>query len=110
MAAVTLRRGLRSRVSRCRPQSLIDYKSYVDTKVLVAKILEQTSVNVNPDIHELVESIKAVLKCDEQHMEEVVASASVLEQVVLSLLFGVSQITCFHSSQSDFSDFLSKAQ
>ncbi|KAF6124234.1 family with sequence similarity 189 member A2 [Phyllostomus discolor] len=82
MAAVTLRRGLRSRVSRCRPQSLIDYKSYVDTKVLVAKILEQTPGNINPDIHELVESIKSVLKCDEEHMEEVIASARVLEQIM----------------------------
>ncbi|KAM5328317.1 endosomal transmembrane epsin interactor 1 isoform 1-T1 [Glossophaga mutica] len=82
VAAVTLRRGLRSRVSRCRPQSLIDYKSYVDTKVLVAKILEQSSGSMNPDIHELVESIKSVLKCDEQHMEEVIASASVLEQIM----------------------------
>ncbi|XP_045047158.2 endosomal transmembrane epsin interactor 1 isoform X4 [Desmodus rotundus] len=82
MAAVTLRRGLRSRASRCRPQSLIDYKSYVDTKVLVAKILEQSSGNVNPDIHELVESIKSVLKCDEEHMEAAIASASVLEQIM----------------------------
>ncbi|XP_045696384.1 protein FAM189A2 isoform X2 [Phyllostomus hastatus] len=53
-----------------------------DTKVLVAKILEQTPGNINPDIHELVESIKSVLKCDEEHMEEVIASARVLEQIM----------------------------
>lgn len=109
LAAVTLRRGLRSRASRCRPRSLIDYKSYVDTKLLVARFLEQ-SCRMSPDIHELVEDIKAVLKSDEEHMEEAITSASFLEQVVLLFLSGVNQITCFHGSGSGFSDFLSKAQ
>ncbi|XP_005605024.3 endosomal transmembrane epsin interactor 1 isoform X1 [Equus caballus] len=81
LAAVTLRRGLRSRASRCRPRSLIDYKSYVDTKLLVARFLEQ-SCRMSPDIHELVEDIKAVLKSDEEHMEEAITSASFLEQIM----------------------------
>uniref|UniRef100_A0A2K5CB59 Endosomal transmembrane epsin interactor 1 n=1 Tax=Aotus nancymaae TaxID=37293 RepID=A0A2K5CB59_AOTNA len=82
LAAVTLRRGLRSRASRCRPRSLIDYKSYMDTKLLVARFLEQSSCSMTPDIHELVENIKSVLKSDEEHMEEAITSASFLEQIM----------------------------
>ncbi|XP_010951051.1 endosomal transmembrane epsin interactor 1 isoform X2 [Camelus bactrianus] len=80
--AVTLRRGFRSRASRCRPRSLIDYKSYMDTKLLVARFLEQSSCRMTPDIHELVENIKSVLKSDEEHMEEAITSASFLEQIM----------------------------
>nr|XP_030732898.1 protein FAM189A2 isoform X2 [Globicephala melas] len=82
LAAVTLRRGLRSRASRCRPRSLIDYKSYMDTKLLVARFLEQSSCSMTPDIHELVENIKSVLKSDEEYMEEAITSASFLEQIM----------------------------
>ncbi|XP_024851931.1 endosomal transmembrane epsin interactor 1 [Bos taurus] len=82
LAAVTLRRRLRSRASRCRPRSLIDYKSYMDTKLLVARFLEQSSCTMTPDIHELVENIKSVLKSDEEHMEEAITSASFLEQIM----------------------------
>eukprot|EP00071_Canis_lupus_P043579 XP_022277136.1 protein FAM189A2 isoform X2 [Canis lupus familiaris] len=80
LATVTLRRGLKCRASRCRPRSLIDYKSYMDTKLLVARFLEQSSCSMTPDIHELVENIKSVLKSDEEHMEEAITSASFLEQ------------------------------
>lgn len=83
LAAVTLRRGVRPRASRCRPHSLIDYRSYIDTKLLVARFLEQSSCSMTPDIHELVENIKSVLKSDEEHMEEAITSASFLEQVLL---------------------------
>lgn len=82
LAGVTLRRGLRPRAARCRPQSLIDYKSYIDTKLLVARFLEQSSCTMTPDIHELVENIKSVLKSDEEHMEEAITSASFLEQIM----------------------------
>ncbi|XP_073908102.1 endosomal transmembrane epsin interactor 1 isoform X3 [Castor canadensis] len=82
LAAVTLRRGMRPRASRCRPRSLIDYKSYIDTKLLVARFLEQSSCSMTPDIHELVENIKSVLKSDEEHMEEAITSASFLEQIM----------------------------
>ncbi|XP_057354574.1 endosomal transmembrane epsin interactor 1 isoform X1 [Manis pentadactyla] len=85
LAEVTLRRGLRSRALRCRPQSLIDYKSYMDTKLLVARFLEQSSCSMTPDIHELVENIKSVLKSDEEHMEEAITSASFLEQIMAPL-------------------------
>jgi hypothetical protein len=84
---------MRPRASRCRPRSLIDYKSYIDTKLLVARFLEQSSCSMTPDIHELVENIKSVLKSDEEHMEEAITSASFLEQVVLSLIPGMSLIT-----------------
>lgn len=83
--AVTLRKSSRARASRGRPQSLIDYNSYMDTKRRVAWILEQ-SCSMSPDIHDLVENIKSVLKSDEKHMAEAVTSATFLEQVVLLLV------------------------
>ncbi|NXR49599.1 F1892 protein, partial [Hippolais icterina] len=71
-----------ARALRGRPQSLIDYKSYMDTKQCVAWILEQSSCSMSPDIHDLVENIKSVLKSDEKHMAEAVTSATFLEQVM----------------------------
>uniref|UniRef100_A0A8C0NVV3 Family with sequence similarity 189 member A2 n=1 Tax=Canis lupus familiaris TaxID=9615 RepID=A0A8C0NVV3_CANLF len=68
-----LPRGLRE-LQRCRPRSLIDYK-----------FLEQSSCSMTPDIHELVENIKSVLKSDEEHMEEAITSASFLEQIMAPL-------------------------
>nr|XP_056704619.1 endosomal transmembrane epsin interactor 1 isoform X2 [Euleptes europaea] len=82
LATVVLRKSLRAKALRSRPQSLIDYKSYIDTKLLVAKFLKQSSCSMTPDIHELVEDIKSVLKSDEEHMEEAITSASFLEQVM----------------------------
>ncbi|NXM89621.1 F1892 protein, partial [Oenanthe oenanthe] len=82
--AVTLRRSSGARAVRGRPQSLIDYKSYMDTKRRVAWILEQSSCSMSPDIHDLVENIKSVLKSDEKHMAEAVSSATFLEQVVMT--------------------------
>ncbi|XP_030825296.1 protein FAM189A2 [Camarhynchus parvulus] len=79
--AVTLRKSSRARASKGRPQSLIDYNSYMDTKQRVAWILEQ-SCSMSPDIHDLVENIKSVLKSDEKHMAEAVTSATFLEQVM----------------------------
>ncbi|XP_053859986.1 LOW QUALITY PROTEIN: endosomal transmembrane epsin interactor 1 [Vidua macroura] len=80
--AVTLQKSSRAKASRGRPQSLIDYKSYMDTKQRVAWVLEQ-SCSMSPDIHDLVENIKSVLKSDEKHMAEAVASATFLEQVMI---------------------------
>lgn len=81
LATVVLRKSLKAKALRSRPRSLIDYKSYIDTKLLVAKFLEQSSCTMTPDIHELVEDIKSVLKSDEEHMEEAINSAYFLEQV-----------------------------
>ncbi|NXR61649.1 F1892 protein, partial [Rhadina sibilatrix] len=80
--AVTLRKSSRARALRGRPQSLIDYESYMDTKQRVAWILEQSSCSMSPVIHDLVENIKSVLRSDEKHMAEAVTSATFLEQVM----------------------------
>lgn len=54
---------------------------------------------MTPDIHELVENIKSVLKSDEEHMEEAVTSASFLEQVVSQhFRLGVRQVPHPHRS------------
>ncbi|NWT25832.1 F1892 protein, partial [Cardinalis cardinalis] len=79
--AVTLRKSSRARASRGRPQSQIDYNSYMDTKRRVAWILEQ-SCSMSPDVHDLVENIKSVLKSDEKHMAKAVTSATFLDQVM----------------------------
>ncbi|XP_043920287.1 protein FAM189A2 isoform X2 [Protopterus annectens] len=84
LGTVTLRRGGKARAGRSRPRSLIDYKSYRDTKLIVARFLEQSSCSLAPDVKELVENIKTVLKSDEEHMNEAVFSANVLEQVMTS--------------------------
>ncbi|NXW93033.1 F1892 protein, partial [Alopecoenas beccarii] len=83
LCAVTLRNSSRARALRGRPQSLIDYRCYTDTKQLVSWILEQ-SCSTSPDIHELVENIKSLLKSDEKHMAEAITSATFLEQVVMA--------------------------
>ncbi|NWV06342.1 F1892 protein, partial [Ptilonorhynchus violaceus] len=79
---VRLQKSSRARALRGRPQSLIDYKSYMDTKLCVAWIVEQFSCSMSPDIHELVENIKCVLKSDEKHMAEAVTSATFFEGVM----------------------------
>ncbi|XP_065512470.1 endosomal transmembrane epsin interactor 1 isoform X2 [Caloenas nicobarica] len=81
LCTVTLRNSSRARALRGRPQSLIDYRCYTDTKQLVSWILEQ-SCSTSPDIHELVENIKSLLKSDEKHMAEAITSATFLEQVM----------------------------
>ncbi|KAK6494305.1 protein FAM189A2 isoform X3 [Huso huso] len=82
LAAVTLRRSGRSRCPRpARPTSLVDYQTYRDTKQLVARFMEQSSCTMTPEVQELVDNIKTVLKSDEEHMEEVVLSANVIDQI-----------------------------
>lgn len=80
--AVTLRRGRRSRSPRSRPRSLVDYTSYRDTKLLVASFLKQSSCSMTPEVQELVDNIRSVLQSDEEHMEEAVASANILDQAI----------------------------
>ncbi|XP_078070134.1 endosomal transmembrane epsin interactor 1-like isoform X2 [Mustelus asterias] len=79
---VTLRRGHRSGAPRSRPRSLVDYSSYRDTKLLVASFLEHSSCAMTPEVQELVENIRSVLQSDEEHMEEAVASANILDQAI----------------------------
>ncbi|XP_056379029.1 endosomal transmembrane epsin interactor 1 [Hyla sarda] len=82
LTAVTLRRTLREKAVRSRPRSLVDYRSYMDTKLLVTRFLEEPSCHMSADVRELVESIKTVLKSDEEHMDEAISSANFLEQVM----------------------------
>ncbi|KAJ8262899.1 hypothetical protein COCON_G00153560 [Conger conger] len=80
-AAVTLRRGRGLR--RPRPSSMVDYQSYRDTKQLVADFLQQAPRRLAPEVQELLNSIKTVLRSDQQHMDEAVRSASFIEQVII---------------------------
>ncbi|XP_072007278.1 endosomal transmembrane epsin interactor 1 isoform X2 [Engystomops pustulosus] len=82
VTTVTLRRALRAKAARSRPRSLVDYRSYMDTKLLVTRFLEEPSCHMSRDVRELVESIKTVLKSDEEHMDEAILSANFLEQVM----------------------------
>eukprot|EP00062_Callorhinchus_milii_P008214 gi/632950665/ref/XP_007890847.1/ PREDICTED: protein FAM189A2 isoform X1 [Callorhinchus milii] len=82
LKGVTLRKGRRSRAARVRPRSLVDYNSYRDTKLLVARFLEQSSCSMTPEVQELVENIKSVLQSDEEHMDEAVASANIIDKVI----------------------------
>lgn len=75
---VTLRQGRGKR--KPRPNSMVDYQSYRDTKLLVARFLEQSSCSLTPEVQELVNSIKTVLRSDEEHMEEAVRCASFIDQ------------------------------
>ncbi|XP_026864728.2 protein FAM189A1 isoform X2 [Electrophorus electricus] len=65
-----------------RPRSLADLKTYKDTKILVARFLEHSSCSFPPEVQQVVNSIKCVIKSDEKHMEEAIFSASILDQVM----------------------------
>ncbi|XP_003199016.2 protein ENTREP2 isoform X1 [Danio rerio] len=65
-----------------RPQSLADLKTYKDTKVLVAKFLEHSSCSLPPEVQQVVNSIKCVIKSDEKHMDEAIFSASIIDQLM----------------------------
>uniref|UniRef100_A0A9J7Z7C7 Endosomal transmembrane epsin interactor 1 n=1 Tax=Cyprinus carpio carpio TaxID=630221 RepID=A0A9J7Z7C7_CYPCA len=79
---VTLRQGRGKR--KPRPNSMVDYQSYRDTKLLVARFLEQSSCSLTPEVQELVNSIKTVLRSGEEHMEEAVRCASFIDQATVS--------------------------
>uniref|UniRef100_A0A3Q2E9U5 Endosomal transmembrane epsin interactor 2 n=1 Tax=Cyprinodon variegatus TaxID=28743 RepID=A0A3Q2E9U5_CYPVA len=75
-------RPLHMHPSNERPHSLADLKMYKDTKILVAKFLEHSSSSsLPPDVQQVVNSIKCVIKSDEKHMEEAIFSANVIDQV-----------------------------
>ncbi len=73
---------LRQARGKCkpRPNSMVDYQNYRDTKLLVARFLKQSSCSLSPEVQELVNSIKTVLRSDEEHMEEAVRCASFIDQ------------------------------
>ncbi|KAI4901697.1 hypothetical protein NFI96_029227 [Prochilodus magdalenae] len=88
-ATVTLRRGKGPR--RPRPASMVDYQSYRDTKLLVTRFLQQSSGSLTPEVQELINSIKTVLRSDEEHMEEAVRCASFIDQVITGSDSGQAQ-------------------
>ncbi|XP_028851253.1 protein FAM189A2 isoform X2 [Denticeps clupeoides] len=92
-ATVTLRRGRGPR--RPRPSSLVDYQSYRDTKLLVTRFLEQSSGSLMPEVQELINNIKSVLRSDQEHMEEAVRCASFIDQVITG-----SEVKCLQPRQT----------
>lgn len=80
-------------VSNERPHSLADLKTYKDTKILVAKFLEHSSCSLPPEVQQVVNSIKYVIKSDERHMEEAIFSANVIDQVRLSMGMSMNAYT-----------------
>ncbi|CAB1320196.1 unnamed protein product [Coregonus sp. 'balchen'] len=79
---VTLRRGGKG-PQRPRPSSMVDYQSYIHTQELVSRFLEQPAhCSLTPEVQELVDSIRSVLRSDQEHMEEAVRCASYIEQVI----------------------------
>ncbi|KAM8973287.1 protein ENTREP2 [Pelodytes ibericus] len=71
-------------ISKDRPNSLVDLKTYKDTKILVAKFLEHSNCHLSPEVQHVVNSIKSVIKSDERHMEEAIFSANIIDQVITS--------------------------
>ncbi|MEQ2303284.1 hypothetical protein AMECASPLE_015168, partial [Ameca splendens] len=82
-------RSLHTQPSHERPHSLADLKMYKDTKILVAKFLEHSSSSsLPPEVQQVVNNIKCVIKSDEKHMEEAIFSASVIDQVMTQRIIG----------------------
>ncbi|XP_061924808.1 protein ENTREP2 isoform X1 [Entelurus aequoreus] len=81
-------RALQARSPREQPQSLADLKMFKDTKILVAKFLEHSSCNLSPEVQQVVNNIKCVIKSDEKHMEEAIFSANVIDQVMTQRISG----------------------
>ncbi|XP_076012085.1 protein ENTREP2 [Genypterus blacodes] len=81
-------RALHTHSSHERPHSLADLKMYKDTKILVAKFLEHSSCTLPPEVQQVVNNIKCVIKSDERHMEEAIFSANVIDQVMTPRIMG----------------------
>ncbi|KAG7518672.1 FAM189A1 isoform X1 protein [Solea senegalensis] len=81
-------RSLHTNVSNERPHSLADLKMYKDTKILVAKFLEHSNCSLPPEVQQVVNNIKCVIKSDEKHMEEAIFSANVIDQVMTQRTIG----------------------
>ncbi|XP_067294244.1 endosomal transmembrane epsin interactor 1 [Pseudorasbora parva] len=96
---VTLRRGRGKR--KPRPNSMVDYQNYRDTKLLVARFLEQSSCSLTPEVQELVNSIKTVLRSDEEHMEEAVRCASFIDQAITVSEVAPAQSTLLGQVQTE---------
>ncbi|XP_048376867.1 protein ENTREP2 isoform X2 [Stegostoma tigrinum] len=71
-------------VSRERPHSLVDLKAYKDTKILVTKFLQHSNCNLAPEVQHVISSIQSVIWLDEQHTEEAIYSANIIDQMITS--------------------------
>uniref|UniRef100_A0A8C6TJJ4 Family with sequence similarity 189 member A2 n=1 Tax=Neogobius melanostomus TaxID=47308 RepID=A0A8C6TJJ4_9GOBI len=78
---VTLRRGRAT--PRPRPSSMVDYQSYRHTQLLVQRILAEPAQGLAPELQELLDSIRTVLRSDQVTMEEAVSSACFMDQVLV---------------------------
>ncbi|XP_041848638.1 protein FAM189A1 isoform X2 [Melanotaenia boesemani] len=81
-------RSIHTHPSHERPHSLADLKMYKDTKILVAKFLEHSSCSLPPEVQQVVNNIKCVIKSDEKHMEEAIFSANVIDQMMTQRIIG----------------------
>ncbi|CAK6969786.1 protein FAM189A1 isoform X2 [Scomber scombrus] len=81
-------RAVHTHSSHERPHSLADLKMYKDTKILVAKFLEHSSCSLPPEVQQVVNNIKCVIKSDEKHMEEAIFSANVIDQMMTQRIVG----------------------
>uniref|UniRef100_A0AAV2M4Z9 Protein FAM189A1 n=1 Tax=Knipowitschia caucasica TaxID=637954 RepID=A0AAV2M4Z9_KNICA len=81
-------RAMHTHLSQERPHSLADLKMYKDTKILVAKFLEHSSCSLPPEVQQVVNNIKCVIKSDEKHMEEAIYSANVIDQMMTQRITG----------------------
>lgn len=81
-------RTMHTHGSHERPHSLADLKMYKDTKILVAKFLEHSSCSLPPEVQQVVNNIKCVIKSDEKHMEEAIFSANVIDQMMTQRITG----------------------
>lgn len=70
---------------------------YKDTKILVAKFLEHSNCSLPPEVQQVVNNIKCVIKSDEKHMEEAIFSANVIDQVT-----GLEYISIYSNSTWEF--------
>ncbi|KFQ67839.1 Protein FAM189A2, partial [Phaethon lepturus] len=82
LGTVTLWENVRARPLRGRCRPLVDYKPYTNTKHLVEWILEELTCITGPEIYELLENIKFILRSAEEHIAEDITSATLLEQVM----------------------------
>ncbi|KAM6363013.1 LOW QUALITY PROTEIN: endosomal transmembrane epsin interactor 1 [Pluvialis apricaria] len=82
LCAATVQKHSRARALRGRCRSLTDYKLYTDAEWLAVGTGEQPSCSMGPDVRELVENNKSVLKSDEKRVAEATTSATFLDEVM----------------------------
>uniref|UniRef100_H0XEC9 Endosomal transmembrane epsin interactor 2 n=1 Tax=Otolemur garnettii TaxID=30611 RepID=H0XEC9_OTOGA len=64
-------------VSKERPRSLVDSKTYADTRVLVAKFLEHSHCALPPEVRHVVSAIHVAVPSEEHPVEDAVFSSGI---------------------------------